>query len=411
MVRSDHSFRSPMPEATINFDSTNACNICHSDKSPEWANRIVKARANRKYQKETLEWAQLIKNGREGDWGQLDKMLSLIEENQLNEVVLTAILRLLINCDDERKWNQILNSLQNKSPMVRAAAAASLIGNTSQKVKNALVQICDDEYRIVPVSAATSLSGFSSEQFTVYEFEQVLKVIDKYIISLVSRPDDWSSHYNLGFFYQNQGYIEKALESYETAANLYPEAIMPLINSSVLYSVFGNTDKAELNLKQVIEFDPENEAANLNLGFLLAEQGKMDEAEHALRTALTANPKLAVAAYNLSVILSGKNRDEAIHFAEIAVNEAPDDYRYKYILGYYLAENNQYDEAILVLKNIIHENPSYISGVKLLAELYIKNDNFQEALNLFQNTLKVSGISDQDRIAIQQVISSIKQQM
>ena len=44
MNRSDHSFRPPMPEATIMFKSPNACNMCHTDKSPEWANKIVKQR-------------------------------------------------------------------------------------------------------------------------------------------------------------------------------------------------------------------------------------------------------------------------------------------------------------------------------------------------------------------------------
>ena len=38
------------PEGTIKFDSPNACNICHTDKSPEWANNVVKQRKNGNYQ-------------------------------------------------------------------------------------------------------------------------------------------------------------------------------------------------------------------------------------------------------------------------------------------------------------------------------------------------------------------------
>ncbi|NIV10536.1 MAG: tetratricopeptide repeat protein, partial [Aliifodinibius sp.] len=56
-----------------------------------------------------------------------------------------------------------------------------------------------------------------------------------------------SSYYNLGIYHQNQGNVQKALGSYETAARIYPEAIMPLINSSVLYSYMGNSAKAEEN--------------------------------------------------------------------------------------------------------------------------------------------------------------------
>src|SRR5690606_18555656 len=79
MVRSNHSFRPPMPKTTIKFESPNACNICHTDKSPEWANQQVKKRVNKNYQDETLYWAQLIKEARGGEWKRLDEMLEVIE--------------------------------------------------------------------------------------------------------------------------------------------------------------------------------------------------------------------------------------------------------------------------------------------------------------------------------------------
>ena len=60
MIRSDHSFRPPTPETTIKYGSPNACNICHMDETPEWANEIVKKRKNANYQDETLEWASRL---------------------------------------------------------------------------------------------------------------------------------------------------------------------------------------------------------------------------------------------------------------------------------------------------------------------------------------------------------------
>ena len=149
MVRSDHSFRPPMPEATIKFDSPNACNICHKDKSPEWANKIVKQRKNGNYQEETLKWAQLIKEARLNEWGNLDKMLEIIQNDKQNEVVITSFIRLLANCTDEKKWPVVIGAIKNESPLVRAAAAASLTGNYSETAKDALIDVCDDEYRLV----------------------------------------------------------------------------------------------------------------------------------------------------------------------------------------------------------------------------------------------------------------------
>ena len=411
MNRSDHSFRPPMPEATIKFDSPNACNMCHTDKSAEWANKIVKQRKNGNYQDETIKWATLLRSARLGEWAELNKMLEHITKEDLNEVVTSSFIRVLDNCNKEQKWPAIINALKSKSPLIRSSAANGLLGNTSAETKNALFQACTDEYRLVRISAANSLAVFPKEQFTAQENEVLAKAMEENMASMLTRPDDWSSHYNLGIFYQNQGDANKALESYENAARLYPESLMPLINSSVLYSYIGNPAKAEENLLKVIAVDPVNEAANLNLGLLMAEQGKMDEAEKALKAALQANPKQAVAAYNLSVITASKNINEAVKYAKIASEAAPEDSKYAYTLAFYQMENNQKNEAVKTLQGIIKSNPAYITAVSFLADIYMKDGKKQEAVNIYQQALKAEGISEQDKAAIRQSIVMLQQGM
>jgi tetratricopeptide (TPR) repeat protein len=411
MNRSDHSFRPPMPEATIRFKSPNACNMCHTDKSPEWANNIVKQRKNGNYQDETIKWAELLRDARLNEWSNLDKILEHIAKEDLNEVVTASFVRTLDNCNNEQKWPTIINALKSKSPLVRSSAAAGLNGNVSAEAKSALLQACNDEYRVVRISAASSLALFPKEQFTPDENELVLKATQEYMTSMVSRPDDWSSHYNLGIFYQNQGDANKALDSYEIAARLYPESLMPLINSSVLYSYIGNTAKAEENLRKVIAIDPTNEAANLNLGLLLAEHGKMDEAEQALKTALKVNPKQAVAAYNLSVITAQRNIKEAIEFAKTAADNMPEEPKYAYTLAFYQLQNNQKTEAIKTLNGILKTNPQYLTAASFLADIYVKDGKINEAMKVYQQALKVDGITAEDKMAIQQSISTLQRAM
>ncbi len=408
MVRSDHSFRPPMPEATIQFGSPNACNICHTDKSPEWANQHVRKRANNRYQDETIHWAQLIKEARAGDWKQIDKMLDIIQKNELNEIITASFLRLLTNCNDDRKWATVIKALENESPLVRAAAASSLLGNTSNDAKDALTIAAGDNLRLVRISAAISLAAFDGNRFTATEAQTVVKATEEYLTSLVTRPDDWGSHYNEGIFHQNRGDVNKALESYETAARLYPESMMPLINSSVLYSQLGNTVKAEKNLRMAVEIDPTNEAANLNLGLLLAEQGKLQEAETSLKIALDANPQQAVAAYNLSVICSQKSISEAVQYAAIATKARPEEPKYAYTLAYYQLQNNQKREAEKTLKRLIEEHPLYMNAVSFLADIYMQDGRVQLIEALYEQTLKTEGIHEQDKRAIKQALSRIK---
>ncbi len=360
MVRSDHSFRPPMPEATIKFGSPNACNICHTDKTPEWANEIVKKRKNGNYQEQTLQWAEVLNEARLGDWQNADKIFKYIQEEKLNEVVTASFVRLLNGFNNEKKWPILIGALNSKSPMVRSSAATGLIGDVSDEAKLGLLQACNDEYKVVRIAAAASLSAFPTNSFSDADKQVLAKAAEEYMNSIVSRPDDWSSHYNLGLYYQNQGENSKALDSYETAARLYPDALMPLINSSVLYSYVGNPDKAEENLNKAISIDPDNEAANLNLGLLLAEQGRMDEAAKALEIALKANPKQAVAAYNLSVISATHNIKDAIRYAQIATESNSDEPKYAYTLAYYQYQDNQKNMAEKTLKKIIKSHPEYL---------------------------------------------------
>lgn len=408
-LRSDHSFRPPMPAATIKFGSPNACNICHDDKSPEWADQIVRQRENGDYQEETLYWAQLIKEARKGDWNRLDEMLQIIDKDKYNEVVITSFLRLLANCPDEKKWETIIKAMkENSSPLARSAAANTLASGGSEVARKALLEGATDDFRLVRISAAASLATYDPSRFTPEETGIKNKATEEYMESLITRPDDWSAHYNKGIFHQNRGEAHEALDSYETAARLYPEALLPLINSSVLYSYTGNQAKAEENLKKVLEMDPGNEAANLNLGLLFAEQGRMQEAERALLDALATNPQQAVAAYNLSVIYSQNNMGEAVKYASIAAEAVPDDPKYAYTLAYYQLQNNQKELAKKILREVIDKHPGYLFAVSLLADICLKEGKKNEAAELYKKALETEGLVENDRRALMEALSSIE---
>jgi tetratricopeptide (TPR) repeat protein len=412
-LRSDHSFRPPMPEATIRFGSPNACNQCHTDKTPEWANNIVKARSNGNYQEETLRWAQLIKEARDTDWKNVEQMYHYIKTEKAGEVVATSFIRLLAACSLDSKWDVLQGALDSESELVRSAAAMGLSGNTSNKVKNALLKACMDEIRLVRINAASSLLVFSTTQFTAQQQAVLAKAEAEYVTSMTSRPDNWSAHYNQGIYYQNKGNPQEALNSYETAARLYPESIMPLINSSLLYSSLGDPAKAEENLKKVVTLDPDNEAANLNLGLLLAELGRFNEAEKALRTAFKANPdRNPVAAKNLSVIVAQRgDLVGAVRYAQIAYKTRPDAPDYGYTLAFYQLQNGQTDAAKGTLRQLIKTNPEYISATFLLAQMYLRDGNKEEALKLYYNALNIKGISNQDILTIHRLIGMLKQTM
>lgn len=412
-LRSDHSFRPPMPEATIKFGSPNACNQCHSDKSPEWANKIVKARPNGDYQEETLRWAQLIKEARELQWENVDKMFEYIRNPKTDDVVANSFIRLLGNYADTSKAEVFIDALNNTSELVRSSAAYGLGGILTENVKNALLKACQDEIRLVRIQAANAILTFPPDEFSAEQLAIIESAEKEYVTSMTARLDNWSNHYNLGLYHQNKGELDQALNSYETAARLYPESILPLINSSVLYSYIGNNQKAEESLRKVLEYDKTNEAANLNLGLLLAEQGNLDEAEQALKAALEANPEnQPVAAKNLSVIVAQRgDMAGALNYAKMAYRARPENPDYGYTLAYYQMQNGKAQDAKETLKEVIRKVPHYLTAVGFLAEIYLGEGDTRSAVKIYNDALKIRGLSEQDRLTIQQTIARLQQNM
>lgn len=386
MVRSDHSFRPPMPAASIEFGSPNACTICHSDKTEEWANRKATQWKGQDYQKETLFVGGLVADARQENWKQLDAMLDGIRTNQYGEIFTTSLIRLLSNCADEKKWPVLMAALRFESPLVRSAAANGLMGYMVPRAKDALFQAATDEYRLVRLAAAQSLAAFNPQEFTAEQAARFRLVNAEYEESLITRPDDWSSYYNLGNHYQNMGKLNEALQAYENSLKVYPEAILPLVNSSFLYSVAGNPEQAAVRLEKALAADPENEAANLNYGLLMAEMNRMADAEKALRTVLAVNEGNATAAYNLSVIVSGHDLDEACRLSEQAMNASPEDPKLSYTYAYFLNQNKQQQKAVELLEKTIKAHPDHLSSVYLLGTIYLQSGNKGKVLKLYENT-------------------------
>ena len=408
MSRSDHSFRPPMPAATIKFKSPNACNICHDDQSAEWANRLVIQWAGTDYQRETLYIGSLVEDARKGKWGRLDEMLNVIQTNKYGEIFTNSLIRLLGNCDNARKWPVLSGALKLNSPLSRSSSVLGLLGYRNEAAKNALFTAAKDEFLLVRLAAAQSLASFQQEGFNAEQLQLFSKVNAEYENSLVSRPDDWSAYYNLGNHYQNMGKMPEALSAYNNSLKIYPDAIMPLINSSFLYSVSGEQAKAETNLLRALSVDPLNEAANLNFGLLAAEMQKMDEAERAFRTVLKVNDKNSTAAYNLSIIVSPRNLNESCLLSKQAMDASPDDPKFAYSYAYFLIKNRKKNEAVAQLEKTIKKFPDHLSSVFLLGNAYLENGNKRKTIELYSKTIQAIANDQQAKNQLQNEIFKLE---
>jgi len=369
MRRSDHSMLPPTPAATTAFKSPNACNVCHKDKDAAWADKWVRQWRRRDYQAPILHRAGLIDAARKRDWKRLPEMLAYLESKDRDEIFTTSLIRLLRSSEDPKKWPVIIKAMKDPSPLVRGAAADSLADAPSPETTRALLEAGGDSYRLVRIRVAMALAGYPAYLLKDEDRSKFTKATEEYFVSILSRPDQWSSHYNLGNYFLQRDDLPLALGAYETAEKLEPRAILPYVNASIVYARMGDKGKTEESLNKALKINPKSAAANFNMGLLKAEQNDLPKAEQYLRAALKEDPALAVAAYNLCIITSKDRINEAVTWCRKAAELRPQDPKYSYTLAFYLNQKGDRDEAVRTLKAILEKYPGYKDAEMLLKEI------------------------------------------
>ena len=132
----------------------------------------------------------------------------------------------------------------------------------------------------------------------------------------------------------------------------------------------------------------------------MAETGRTEEAETALRAALKADPQLAAAAYNLGV-LRGEKKDfaAAVQWCRKAHDLRPDELKYTQSLAVYLQAKGDNEEAISLLKQAVRDEPRFLGGYDLLADIYESQNRPQAAARVLRDGLKQPGFPPEARPA------------
>jgi tetratricopeptide (TPR) repeat protein len=369
MNRSDHSMLPPAPAATIAYKSPNACNICHKDRDAAWADSFVRQWRTRDYQAPVLKRAALIDAARKRDWTKLPEMLAYINDPKRDEVFATSLIRLIPPSPDQRVLTALLNAAKDPSPLVRGAAVQALGMTPTTEGLQTLVEATGDEYRLVRVRAAAGIALFPRMSAPPAYQAQLKKANDEYLASITARPDQWTSHYNMGNYQLNRGEAKKAVASYQTALKLDPQAILPMVNISLAYAQMGEGEKAERSLQKALKQVPDNAAANFNMGLLRAEKKDLKAAEKYLKIAFKSDPQMAQAAYNLCIITAKDHISEAVGWCRKASDLRPEEPKYAYSLAFYLNQKGEKAEAVKTLKGILEKYPQYKDAEMLLKDI------------------------------------------
>jgi tetratricopeptide (TPR) repeat protein len=276
---------------------------------------------------------------------------------------------------------------------VRGAAVEGLGQSPSIEVLQDIAAAAGDEYRLVRVRAAAALAQFPNMKAQGKGKERLDKATVEFLDSLMARSDSWDSHYNLGNYYLGQNRPKEALAAYDIAYKHEPQSILTLVNAAMAHARLGETAKAEAKLTEALKIAPDSSAALYNQGLIKAELGDLKAAEMNLKAAFKNDPQLAGAAYNLCIITATDRQAEALDWCTKAVALRPQEPKYASTLAFYQQQGGNSTGAINTLNAFINRVPTYPDAYLMLAEIYEKQANKEQAVNIYQQALAVDGLS------------------
>ena len=335
-------------------------------------------------------------------------MLNYITSKDRDLVTATSLVRMVANSGDPRVASTLLKALKDPSPLLRGAAADALQHVSTREAVQALVTATGDGYRLVRVRAAASLGQYPNLPLKDAERKKVDKADKEYLASLTARPDQWSSHYNLGNYYLGRGDPKTAIVSYDTALRLEPRSVLVMVNESMAYARMGDNQKADESLQKALKVAPDSAAANFNMGLLKAEQNDPKSAEQYLRAALKADPKMAQAAYNLCILKAKDSLDEALTYCQKAAELRPQDHKYAYTFAFYQQQKGDEKGAVKTLEGLIAKQPANPDAYLLLGSIYEKQGKKAEAGKVYGKALTNEGIPDAVKLQFKAKMDGLK---
>jgi Flp pilus assembly protein TadD len=318
-------FRPRQPDLSVKLGTPNACNDCHTDKSPEWAASTVEQwhGPNRKgYQ----NYAEAFRSA----WGDHAEAAALLVAVAANASV-PAIARAgaLIELGSRVSPSNIdlaRTALSDPDPMVRIATLDMLESVPGNRIWPLASPLLSDSIRGVRIKAASLLAVVPTANQPPADRERFERAAAEFVASQRLNADRPEARSTLGSFYARRGLVADAEVEYRAGLRLSPQYAPASINLADLYRQLGRDGDGESVLRAAMAVSPQDAGLHHALGLTLTRLKRPDEALGEFRRATELEPDRGRYTYVYAVALNSKGRsDEAMTVLKERLAAHPND--------------------------------------------------------------------------------------
>ena len=164
-ARHDHSIRIPRPDLSDKIGTPNACNKCHTDRTPEWVSSEIK-KWNSKGNKGFQDYGETLHAARNGELNAEELLVKLAGDESSPTIARATALKELESYLSPASITSLENGLMSDDPLIRIGALDALQAAPPDVKFRLAFELLSDPLLAVRLKAVGVLTTVPRDSFT-----------------------------------------------------------------------------------------------------------------------------------------------------------------------------------------------------------------------------------------------------
>ena len=333
--RRDHSFRIPRPDQSVKYETSNACNSCHNDQTPQWAASKVEGWFGKQ---RAYHFSDDLIPGSYLDESSMQHLKNLMRNDSTPGIVKATAIDYLQFIPDGNAGQLILNSSVDSDPLIRQNAYSVMVHFPNEIKESYAIKGLNDKIKAVRLMAFRCVVGIDKKKLSAKNLKSWNNVHAEYLVYLNANADFPSGQVMLGEYYQQRKDYNKSVLAFNTALKMDSLILSPYSNLAILYNGENDLIQVQDILSKGLTHFPNHPELNYYMGLNEGALGNMNGQLHGLKTAYDLEPSNVKYAYNYILTLYEtkveRNQKESIVILSEALKKYPKNQKLLDLYGY-----------------------------------------------------------------------------